>query len=115
MSSGSLTVAEIVEAAQSLPIPLSTLLAVPIPEQYQAAGEDVQAAVEQAIGEMFAQGIDRSGKDVSPWLLKRVGELTGDVALDLSKPFMTDQGDRAPLNVRCEAHREQCPGRRSGC
>lgn len=78
-------------------------MAVPIPEQYQAAGETVQAAVEQAISEMFAQGIDRSGKDVSPWLLKRVGELTGDVALDLSKPFMTDEAHRSLLIFRCEA------------
>jgi pseudouridine-5'-phosphate glycosidase/pseudouridine kinase len=70
-----------------LPVPLSTLLAVPIPETYREEGEQVQAAVEQAIKEMFAQKIDRSGKDVSPWLLKRVGELTGDIALDLSKSF----------------------------
>lgn len=66
-------------------MPLSTLLAVPIPDTHRKEGEQVQAAVEQAIKEMFEQKIDRSGKDVSPWLLKRVGQLTGDIALDLSK------------------------------
>lgn len=68
-----------------MPTPLSTLLAVPIPSHHLETGEKVQAAVEQAIKEMFEQGVDKSGKDVSPWLLKRVGELTGDMALDLSE------------------------------
>ena len=91
-----------VDASMSLPTPLSTLLAVPIPDEYQEAGARVQEGVERAIKEMFEQRLERSGKDVSPWLLKRVGELTGHLALDLSKLYTHD----SPANSRCQAHRE---------
>jgi pseudouridine-5'-phosphate glycosidase/pseudouridine kinase len=68
-----------------MPTPLSTLLAVPIPAEYAADGEKVQLAVEQAVRESIEQGIDKRGKEVTPWLLKRVGELTAGKALHLSK------------------------------
>jgi pseudouridine-5'-phosphate glycosidase/pseudouridine kinase len=58
---------------------------VPIPDEYQAEGDRVQIAVEQAVRESIEQGIDKRGKEVTPWLLKRVGELTGGTALRLSK------------------------------
>ena len=64
---------------------MATLLAVPIPAEYAARGEVVQQAVEQAVRESIEQGIDKRGKEVTPWLLKRVGELTGGTALELSK------------------------------
>lgn len=31
------------------------------------------------------QGVDKRGKEVTPWLLKRVGELSGGIALQLSE------------------------------
>jgi pseudouridine-5'-phosphate glycosidase/pseudouridine kinase len=46
----------------------------------------VQEAVEQAVRESVEQGIDKRGKEVTPWLLKRVGELTTGSALELSEP-----------------------------
>lgn len=49
------------------------LLAVPIPEQAEAPRERVEAAIAQALSE--AQGI--RGKAVTPFLLRRVSELTG--------------------------------------
>ena len=48
-------------------------------------GDEVQRAVETAVKESVEQGIDKRGKEVTPWLLKRVGELTGGHALHLSK------------------------------
>ncbi len=45
-------------------------------------------AVEQAVRESFEQGVDKRGKGVTPWLLKRVGELSGGTALELSKRFL---------------------------
>lgn len=73
------------DTSLSLPVPLSTLLAVPIPSEHATRGADVQLAVERAVRESFEQGIDKRGKEVTPWLLKRVGELTGGTALDLSE------------------------------
>ena len=71
----------------NMPNPLATLLAVPPPPS--ETGEKVQAAVEQAVKESVEQGIDKRGKEATPWLLKRVGELTGGSALNLSEstPF----------------------------
>ena len=69
------------DTSLSLPSPLSTLLAVPIPSMHAAAGLRVQEAVEQAVRESIEQGIDKRGKEVTPWLLKRVGELSSGQAL----------------------------------
>ena len=61
------------------------LFAVPIPEQYEAVGEELQRAVEQAVQESEANGISRRGKEATPWLLKRVGELTSGKSLASSE------------------------------
>jgi hypothetical protein len=58
----------------TLPSPLSTLLAVPIPDEFQAEGLEIQKAVEQAVVESLTAGI--VGKEMTPWLLARVGQLT---------------------------------------
>lgn len=73
----------------TLPSPQATLLAVPIPAEYSDRGDVVQAAVEQAVIESVELGVDKRGKEVTPWLLKRVGELTGGSALELSESSWT--------------------------
>jgi len=71
-----------VDTGLTLPTPLATLLAVPpLPS---TNGQKVQEAVEQAVRESREQGVDKRGKEATPWLLKRVGELSGGMALDLS-------------------------------
>lgn len=109
-------VADIPDASLSLPDPLSTLLAVPIPSIHTPEGEKVQQAVEQAVRESMEQGIDKRGKEVTPWLLKRVGELSGGIALQLSKYIgdadgveITKMGTK--LISRRQAHRKQREGR----
>lgn len=57
------------------------LFAVPIPESYDAVGEELQQAVERAVKESEANGISRRGKEATPWLLKRVGELSAGKSL----------------------------------
>ncbi|KAI0335190.1 indigoidine synthase A-like protein [Cubamyces sp. BRFM 1775] len=57
------------------------LFAVPIPEEYEAVGQELQRAVEQAVLESEANGVSRRGKEATPWLLKRVGELTAGKSL----------------------------------
>lgn len=56
----------------SLGMRSSILVAVPVPE---ADAIDVSKEIEQASKEAADSGI--AGKDLTPWLLKRVGELTG--------------------------------------
>lgn len=52
------------------------LIAVPIPKEYEANGENIQACVNQAVLESEENGISRRGKDATPWLLNRVSELS---------------------------------------
>ncbi|KIR26025.1 indigoidine synthase A family protein [Cryptococcus deuterogattii LA55] len=96
--------ASLVHASLSLPTPLSTLLAVPIPSEHADAGLAVQRAVEQAVRESVEQGIDKRGKEVTPWLLKRVGELTkgtalGLIAVQVSKLFREQNDASSALYV----------------
>ncbi|KAI6008229.1 indigoidine synthase A-like protein [Pisolithus orientalis] len=58
------------------------LFAVPIPEKYEANGAVIQEAVELAVRESEESGISKLGKEVTPWLLKRVGELTQGRSLE---------------------------------
>jgi pseudouridylate synthase / pseudouridine kinase len=52
------------------------LYAAPIPEKYEATGLFVQNAIDQAVRESEANGISRRGKEVTPWLLSRIADLT---------------------------------------
>lgn len=61
------------------------LFAVPIPEEHEAHGAVLQEAVEIALRESEETGVSKLGKEVTPWLLKRVGELTGGKSLRSSK------------------------------
>lgn len=63
------------------------LFGVPIPEKYEAVGKILQEAVEVALAEAEQNGINKRGKEATPWLLKRVGELTKGTSLSSSQWF----------------------------
>lgn len=71
-----LQAAQTIALTDQLGLPSSLLLGVPIPEEFHAAGEALQVAVEQAVRESVENGMAKSGKQVTPWLLERVGQLT---------------------------------------
>ena len=75
----------ILDSQQQLGMANGTLFAVPIPEQYEAVGQELQKAVELALAEAEEKGINKLGKEATPWLLKRVGELTKGKSLASSK------------------------------
>lgn len=52
------------------------LIAVPIPEEYEAVGARIQEYVDQAVAESETNGINKKGRDATPWLLTRIGELS---------------------------------------
>jgi pseudouridylate synthase / pseudouridine kinase len=64
------------------------LFGVPIPEQFEKIGATIQEAVEQAVAESEANGISRQGKNATPWLLKRVEELTDGKSLASSRSIV---------------------------
>ena len=60
------------------------LFAAPIPEKYHPIGETIQEVVEIAVKEAEENGMSKRGKEVTPWILKRVGELSGGKSLPSS-------------------------------
>jgi pseudouridine-5'-phosphate glycosidase len=61
------------------------LFGVPIPASYAAVGKELQDAVERAVKESQENGVDRRGKEVTPWLLERVRDLTSGKSLASSE------------------------------
>ncbi|XP_061629815.1 uncharacterized protein zgc:136858 isoform X2 [Phyllopteryx taeniolatus] len=66
--------AQLIESALSLGLHSGVLIAVPIPQEYAAAGQQIERAIQTALAETNARGI--TGKDVTPNILQRVNELT---------------------------------------
>ncbi|THH11202.1 hypothetical protein EW145_g820 [Phellinidium pouzarii] len=75
------TAADILNAQWLMGMQNGTLFAAPIPEEYAMQGEEIKAAVDQAVRESEENGISKNGKEVTPWLLARVVELTGGKSL----------------------------------
>ncbi|TFY67141.1 hypothetical protein EVJ58_g1812 [Rhodofomes roseus] len=75
------TAARVLYTQDQLGMKTGVLFGVPIPEQYQAIGEKLQESVEQAVRESEGNGVSKLGKEATPWLLKRVGELTAGKSL----------------------------------
>ncbi|KZT02641.1 indigoidine synthase A-like protein [Laetiporus sulphureus 93-53] len=75
------TAARILYYQQELEMKNGVLFGVPIPEQYETIGEKLQESVEQALKEADENGVNKLGKEATPWLLKRVGELTAGRSL----------------------------------
>ncbi|KAI6153632.1 indigoidine synthase A-like protein [Pisolithus tinctorius] len=74
--------ARVLHTHRQLGMTNGALFAVPIPERYEADGAVIQEAVELAVRESEEFGISKLGKEVTPWLLKRVGELTQGRSLE---------------------------------
>ncbi|KIK70936.1 hypothetical protein GYMLUDRAFT_33025 [Collybiopsis luxurians FD-317 M1] len=68
--------ANILHTQSQLRMQHGVLFAVPIPDKYEAIGAEIQLAVDQAVAESEANGISRRGKEATPWLLKRISEIT---------------------------------------
>ncbi|GAA6019173.1 hypothetical protein JCM11491_001402 [Sporobolomyces phaffii] len=83
-----LEVARTIRMTDKLELPSSLLLGNPIPEAYHAVGEELQKAVVVAVAESVENGMSKRGKEVTPWLLQRVAELTGGKSLDSNKELI---------------------------
>ena len=71
--------AEALKKQWSLSLPQGVLIANPIPKEYEPEAAPLQAAVERALEEAFAQGL--GGKELTPFLLERIRQLTGGLSL----------------------------------
>ncbi|CAG8432971.1 11032_t:CDS:10 [Diversispora eburnea] len=75
--------AKLIQANSKLNLNSGILIAVPIPEEYAADAEKVESAIEFSLKETVEKGI--TGKDVTPYLLKRVVEITKGESLKSTK------------------------------
>ncbi|XP_042268237.1 pseudouridine-metabolizing bifunctional protein C1861.05 isoform X2 [Thunnus maccoyii] len=66
--------AKLISSTLSLGLQSGVLLAVPIPEEHAAAGQQIEQAIQTAVTEASAKGI--TGRDVTPFILQKVNELT---------------------------------------
>ncbi|KAF8168155.1 indigoidine synthase A-like protein [Crassisporium funariophilum] len=68
--------AKVLHAQTQLNLQNGALIGVPIPEKYEAAGKQIQQFVDQAVAESEQNGMNKRGKDVTPWLLDRIAKLS---------------------------------------
>ncbi|MFT7796753.1 pseudouridine-metabolizing bifunctional protein C1861.05-like [Arapaima gigas] len=66
--------AQLIDSASCLGLQSGLLVAVPIPEEYAAHGQETEEAIQAAVAEASAASI--RGKDVTPFILQRINEIT---------------------------------------
>ena len=71
--------AAVAHSQRGLGLESGMLVGVPIPTEAEAEGSLVQAAIDQALGEADAAGL--GGREVTPFLLKRINEISGGASL----------------------------------
>lgn len=90
------------------------LIGVPIPEAYEQKSSAIQKAVEDAIRAAEIDGVAKRGKEVTPWILAKVKELTGGESVESSALqgvcFMDVE-----LNAFGHRHRSDRKQRQSWC
>ena len=79
-------VAAIVRARDRLRLPSAVLVVVPVPEAFALSADEIEPQIEQAVREAEAQGL-RSG-EVTPFLLRRLTELTGARSLQANRALL---------------------------
>ncbi|KAM3926587.1 uncharacterized protein RB166_009390 isoform 1-T2 [Leptodactylus fuscus] len=72
--------AKLIASSLELRLDSGVLISVPIPSEYAASGQMIEEAIRQALEEVRVQGI--VGKEVTPFLLRRVNEITGGKSLN---------------------------------
>jgi pseudouridine-5'-phosphate glycosidase len=73
-------IAAVMRAKWDLGLPGGIVVANPVPAEDEIPADEIGAVIEQALGEADAQGI--RGKDITPYLLARIVELTGGRSLE---------------------------------
>ncbi|MGE5223435.1 MAG: pseudouridine-5'-phosphate glycosidase [Omnitrophica WOR_2 bacterium] len=91
-------VAKIAQTHWALGMRSAVLVAVPPPEDTALAHENVDGAIEQALQEAFDREV--RGQEVTPFLLKRVSELTGGDSLRANLGLLLNNARVASMIAR---------------
>ncbi|HOS52838.1 MAG TPA: pseudouridine-5'-phosphate glycosidase, partial [Fervidobacterium sp.] len=92
-------VADIFKAKKALNIEGAILVANPIQQEHVIAESEVQGYIDQALNECFEKGI--SGKNVTPYLLSRVAQLSNGKTLKANIELLKNNAELA-----CQIARE---------
>lgn len=98
-------VAETILQQDRLGLTAALLLGNPIPHEFHAVGHELQRAVDQAVEESVENGMSKSGKLVTPWLLQRVAELSQGKSLESSASLSSS---RPPYSRLIKLTRRAC-------
>ncbi|XP_062445770.1 uncharacterized protein LOC134148060 isoform X3 [Rhea pennata] len=72
--------AELIASTLGLGLSSGVLIAVPCPQEHATSGQVIEEAIQQALREARSKGI--TGKEVTPFLLQKINELTNGKSLD---------------------------------
>lgn len=84
------------------------LIAVPIPAEHEATGDVIDKAIEQALDEASRDKV--SGRDITPYILKRVVELTGGESL-IANTALIKNNAKTAAKIAVEYSKLQTPGK----
>jgi pseudouridine-5'-phosphate glycosidase len=94
-------VARIAEARAAMGLPAALLVCVPIPEADELPSDQAEAIITRAVEEADAKGA--SGKDLTPFLLARMVELTGGRARHANEALLLNNARIAARTARALA------------
>ena len=92
-------IAQMLLSQEQLRLKNGMLVAVPIPQEFAASGDIVTRAIEQALIETKTG--DVSGRDVTPYVLKRVNELSKGESLRANMALIRNNA-RVASQIACE-------------
>ncbi|XP_051237841.1 uncharacterized protein zgc:136858 isoform X1 [Dicentrarchus labrax] len=95
--------AKLIASTLSLGLQSGVLLAVPIPEEYAAAGQHIEEAIQAAVTE--ASGKSITGRDVTPFILQKVNEMTEGKSLQANIALIHNNA-KVGSQIACALSRE---------
>ncbi|XP_076879056.1 uncharacterized protein LOC143527632 [Brachyhypopomus gauderio] len=103
--------ADLIVGMHSLGLQSGLLLAVPIPEKFATVGQQIEGAIQAAVAEARQKGI--RGRDVTPFVLQRVSELTKGQSLQANIALVHNNAKVGSGIARALSERMHKPERRS--
>ncbi len=97
--------AEILYAKKKLGLKGGVLISNPVPEEMALPHEYIDAYVDQAVKEAEEQGI--KGKESTPFLLKRIVELTGGKSLETNIALVCHNAELGAQIAKCLSQKER--------
>ncbi len=94
-------VAALYQAQRQLGLPTGLLVCVPVPAEAELARDVVDPAIEQALAE--AEQAQIKGKGLTPFLLARISELTGQASMRANLALLENNA-RVAAQIACALH-----------